>query len=202
MSTFIRSADFELRDDGRTLTGRIVPYGEVADIVERDPDTNELVRYREQFLKHSLAAMAQGFTARGGNRSRASNMFVPLLIDHSDRFDDMIGHAVELTDRDDGAYASFRLYEDDRLTKIRSVLTESHTGLSVKFLDVRNPRVIDGVVSRVQVLVSHVAATPCPAYASAGIESLRSTDERVAETPRLNSVREWLNEHRGASNVE
>ena len=37
--TFIRSVDFSLRDDGRTLHGRIVPYGEVADIAEIDDET-------------------------------------------------------------------------------------------------------------------------------------------------------------------
>lgn len=194
---FIRSAEFELRDDGRTLSGRIVPYGEVASIVERDEATSELLRYREQFLPHSFAAMAQGFRARGGDRSQRSNMFVPLLIDHSDRFDDMIGHAVELNDEDDGAYATFRLYDDERITKIRSVLSESHTGLSVSFRDIRPPKDIGGVISRVQVGINHVAATPRPAYANARIESLRNDGENtVLDTPRLNDVREWLQSQR------
>jgi HK97 family phage prohead protease len=194
---FIRSAQFELRDDGRTLFGRVVPYGETADIVEVDESSKDMVRYREQFLPHSLAAMAQGFKARGGDRSKSSNMFVPLLIDHNDRFDDLIGHAVELTDEDDGAYATFRLYDDDRITKIRSILTESHTGLSISFKDLRNPRIIDGVVSRVQVAMNHVAATPRPAYANARIESLRNdSTDNVPETPLLNSVREWLQAQR------
>lgn len=188
-STFIRSADFELRDDGRTLTGRIVPYGEVANVVEVDNETNELVRYQETFLPHSLAAMAQGFSARGGKF--ANGQFIPLLIDHNDNFDNMVGHATELRDEDDGAYASFRLYDDARITKIRSVLTESHTGLSISFRDVRTPRIVNDVVQRVQVFVAHVAATPSPAYENAGILAIRS-NECVPVTPRLNSVKEWL----------
>lgn len=193
--TFIRSVDFSMRDDGRTLHGRIVPYGEVVDIAEVDDTTNEVVRYREQFLPHSLAAMVQGFIARGGDSSKRSQCFVPLLIDHRDNFDSMIGQAVELTDGDDGAYATFRLYDDDRMTKIRSVLTESHTGLSVMFRDTRPPRMIDGIVSRVQVHIGHVAATATPAYAMAGIDSIRSSDI-PADTPRLSSVRQWLDEQR------
>lgn len=193
--TFIRSVDFSLRDDGRTLHGRIVPYGEVADIAEFDQSKNEIVRYREQFLPHSLAAMVQGFIARGG-ASKRSNLFVPLLIDHKDNFDSMIGQATELTDADDGAYATFRLYDDDRMTKIRSVLSESHTGLSVMFRDVRPPRMVDGIVSRVQVHIAHVAATPTPAYALAGIDSIRSNELPPEETPRLSEVREWLAEQR------
>jgi HK97 family phage prohead protease len=186
-STFIRSAEFELRDDGRTLTGRIVPYGEVANIVELDEATGELVRYQEQFLPNSLMAMSQGFQARGGK-------FVPLLIDHNDNFDNMIGHATELRSESDGAYGSFRLYEDDRIMKIRSVLTESHTGLSIAFRDTRAPKTIDGVVSHVQVHVGHVAATPSPAYQGATIEALRASQGAMVdpERPSLDGIRAWL----------
>jgi len=192
--TFIRSVDFSMKDDVRTLHGRIVPYGEVADIAEFDETRNEVVRYREQFLAHSMAAMVQGFIARGGT-SKRSNLFVPLLIDHKDNFDSMIGQATEMTDADDGAWATFRLYDDDRMTKIRSVLTESHTGLSVMFRDTRPPRIIDGIVSRVQVHIAHVAATATPAYVSAGIDSIRSNDP-IPDTPQLQSVRDWLNAER------
>lgn len=185
--TFVRMAEFSIRDDGRTLDGRVVPYGEVAHIVEMD-ETGELVRYDEQFLPHSLAAMAQGFKSRSFR-----GLHVPLVLDHNESFDSLIGHAVELESRDDGAYATFRLYDDSNITKIRSVLNESHTGLSVKFKDTREPKLIDGIVSRVQVFVAHVAATPAPAYAGAGISSIRSTDEPpVAITPTLDELKQWL----------
>lgn len=190
--TFYRSVDFLLRDDGRTLEGRIVPYNEPTNIVEANDETGTLDRYREQFLPNSMAAMVQGFNARGGNVSKRSNVFVPLLIAHTDNFDNMIGHAIELEERDDGAYATFRLYDDERITKIRSVLTESHTGLSVSFRDIKMPRMIDGVVSRVQVAINHVAATPTPAYAGAGIASMRETGEYLSGTPLLDEVTEWL----------
>lgn len=192
---YIRSVDFEMRDDGRTLEGCIVPYGVATDIAELN-EANEVVRYREQFLPHSLAAMVQGFRARRGDVSRRSNVFVPLLLDHRDNFDSMIGQAIELDDRDDGAYGTFRLYDDDRITKIRSVLTESHSGLSVSFRDTRSPKVIDGIVSRVQVAINHVAATPTPAYVGAAIESIREASDPTTETPLLNDVREWLQAQR------
>lgn len=190
-STFIRSAEFQLRDDGRTLTGRMVPYNEVADIVELDEESGELVQYREQFLPNSLMAMVQGFQARGGK-------FVPLLIDHQDKFDNMIGHAVELRSENDGAWGSFRLYDDERIKKIRSVLTESHTGLSISFRDTRAPKVIDGVISHVQVHVGHVAATPLPAYSKATIESLRDSGNHLVDGPRpcLDDVKAWLQQER------
>lgn len=192
----IRAGEFELRDDGRTVTGRLVPYGEVADIVELN-DAGEIERYREQFLPHSLAAMAQGFKARGGNASRQSNCFVPFLLDHHERFDAMIGHAVTLEDREDGAWSDFRLYDDANIVKVRSILTESHNGLSIAFHDVRAPKVIDGIVSRVQVHVGHVAATPVPAYMGAGIESMRNGELMPPSgTPMLDAVKAWLQSQR------
>lgn len=189
--TFIRTAEFQIRDDGRTLDGRVVPYGEIANIVEVD-ETGELLRYQEQFLPHSLAAMAQGFKSRSFR-----GLHIPLVLDHNESFDNLIGHAVELDSRDDGAYATFRLYDDTNITKVRSILNESHTGLSIKFKDTREPKLIEGIVSRVQVYVAHVAATPSPAYATAGIESIRSSDETpVAITPSLDDVKAWLQSQR------
>lgn len=197
-STFTRTAEFELRDDGRTLSGRIVPYGEVTEVIEFDDESQSMVRYHETFLPHSLAAMAQGFSARGGKF--ANGQFIPLLIDHNDAFDNMIGHCVELRDENDGAYGSFRLYDDMRIQKIRSVLTESHTGLSIAFRDIKNPRVVNDVVSRVQVFVGHVAATPSPQYQGAMITGLRSgidgPEAFVPTRPKLSDVRAWLDEQR------
>lgn len=188
--SFIRPAEFQLRDDGRTLEGMIVPYGEVADIAELD-DAGDVVRYREQFLPHSLYNMAQGFKTRGGK-----GMNVPLLIDHNESFERMAGFATMIESRDDGAFATFRLYDDSNIVKIRSILSESHTGLSIGFRDIRDPKLINGVVSRVQVFVGHVAATPVPTYANAAIGSIRSNEVVESPRPELESVREWLNRQR------
>jgi HK97 family phage prohead protease len=184
---FIPCEEFQLRgEDGRSLEGMIVPYEQVADVVEQDPETNRLVTYREQFLKGSLAAMAQGFKARG-------LLDVPLLIGHSDTFQARIGYATSLHSRSDGAWASFRIYEDSNLVKIQSMLKESHTGLSIAFRDTRAPRLIDGIISRVQVFLGHVAATPVPTYAGAGITAIRSQDDsQEAPRPLLDDVRAWL----------
>lgn len=189
--SFIRTAEFQLRDDGRTLDGIIVPYGEVADIVELD-DNGDVIRYREQFLPHSLYNMAQGFKTRGGR-----GMNVPLLIDHNDSLEHVAGFATMLESHDDAARATFRLYDDVNIVKVRSILSESHTGLSIGFRDIREPKLIDGIVSRVQVFVGHVAATPVPAYANASIGSIRSNDS-VVESPRpsLDDIRAWLEDQR------
>lgn len=180
--------------DGRTVEGRIVPYMEPAIIVEPNPLTGKLEKYREQFLPGSCARMVQGAKARG------SANFIKLLIGHTDSFDTDVGYAQSLREEDDGAYAVFRLHDDPtHLTKVRSMLRESHTGLSLNFADVKEPKVIDGIVSRVQVHVTHVAATPTPAYAGAAILAMR--EESLEEvptfgTPNLDAVKAWLEDMR------
>ena len=182
---FIPCDGFSLRDDGRSIEGMIVPYDQVATVVEPD-ETGKLVKYQEQFLRGSLAGMAQGFKARG-------LLDIPLLLGHTEEFNARIGFATGLESRNDGAWAAFRIYDDSNLVKIQSMLRESHTGLSIAFKDTRQPKLLDGVVSRVQVFVGHVAATPVPTYAGAGITAIRSQDDsQEAPRPALEAVRAWL----------
>jgi hypothetical protein len=74
------------------------------------------------------------------------------------------------------------------------MLRESHNGLSIAFHDTRPPKIIDDVVARVQVHIGHVAATPSPAYANAGITAMRDAAPELvlAGTPKLDDVSEWL----------
>lgn len=187
---FIPWDQFHFRDDGRTLEGMIVPYNQVAKVIDIDPETKQMQIYQEQFLTGSVAAMAQGFRARG-------MLDIPLVLDHYEtEAINRIGFAVNLDSRSDGAWAAFRLYEDTNLIKIQSMLRESHKGLSVAFKDTKAPKLINGVISRVQVFIGHVAATPTPTYASAGITSMRSDDGQECPRPLLDEVRAWLAQER------
>lgn len=182
-------------NDGRTVEGMIVPYGQPTEVVERS-DTGELIRYTEQFLPHSCLAMAQAVQRRG------NAAFIAFLMDHAEHdFNAKIGYASTLESREDGAWATFRLYRSGNLEKVVSMLEESHKGLSVHFGDRKAPKVIDGIVSRVQVQIDHVAATPTPAYVGAGITGFRSVEEMqlvAAPTPFLNEITEWLSTIRKA----
>lgn len=182
--------EWELRSDGRTVDGRIVPYMEVAHVVDRDA-SGQLVEFDEQFLPGSCAAMVQACEARG------NAAFVEFRLDHDEEnFDGLVGHATNLREREDGAHATFRLYESKDIDKVRSMLDSSHKGLSVKFKAIRTPQLIKGVVSHVQVAIKHVAATPIPVYAGAGITRLRAEDEPTFATPALDGVNAWLAELR------
>lgn len=171
--------------DGRTVEGRIVPYNEIATVVEVD-DTGKVIKYDEMFLPHSCARMAQGALARNNAH------WIKLLLDHDEGFDRWIGGGVMLWEEDDGAYASFRLHRDQNLDKVRSILEDTHSGLSIHFADIKPPREVDGVRQRVQVHIDHVAATPTPAYVGAGITAMRETGEPLIGTPHLDSVRQFL----------
>lgn len=178
-------------DDGRTVEGKIVPYNEPTRVTERDRVTGEFKTYNEQFLPRSCLAMAQSVHTRGNAG------FISFLMDHEEHdFNAKIGYAATLEDRDDGAYATFRLYRSRDLDKIVSMLEESHKGLSVNFADRKPPKVIDDIVSRVQVHIDHVAATPTPCYANAGIMSMREIQEFEALTPNLDAVKAWLEDIR------
>lgn len=190
----------ELQDDGRTVEGLIVPYESITEVIDIHPVTNKLEKFRECFMRESFMHAIQ-IAERRGNAG-----FISLNLEHNEHIrDGRIGYAKTIEERDDGAHAAFRLYESDDLPKVQSMLRESHTGLSIKFADLRPPKWIDGVVRHVQVALEHVAATPIPAYPEARILALRSDDEGdqlIAQLdearPHLDETRQWLDEMRKA----
>jgi hypothetical protein len=165
------------------MEGRFLPFAEQALVA--DPG---VVPYHEVFMPGCMTRMCQVA------RQRGNAGFIGLDLDHSEQFDHRIGYAREIEQRDDGGYGVFRLYEGAQLEKVRSMLAESHTGLSVNFHDVAKPRLIEGVTQRTQIHVVSVAATPMPSYAGAKVLSLRSIDEEAppVETPAFDEIREWL----------
>lgn len=161
------------------VEGRVVPFNQVATVIEHGE------RYREGFRAGSLTFMHQ-FAKQRGNAA-----WVHLNLDHDESLPARIGFARSFEQRDDGGWATFKLYPSADLPKVRSMLTESHTGLSVLFDDLAPPVDVDGVRWRTQVKILHVAATPIPVYAGAGITSVRAAgapDPSELLTPALD---EW-----------
>lgn len=179
----------ELDADGRQVFGRMFPFGEVAHIRELDDD-GALDEYDEEFLPGCTARMRQVAASRGG-----SPAWIRFTVDHGQTLADRVGYCRELTERDDGAYGAFKLYPTADLEKVRAMLGESHTGLSVEFTDIAAPLVDGALRRRRQINVDAVTATPIPVYASAGILAMRAVGEPLdGPTPNLERVRAMLAE--------
>ena len=185
--------DFEDRSDGRTVYGRIVPYGETIDFVDAY-DGNAVKR--ERFERGALRGQANGAWGR-----------VTLAFEHEPGFGNTIGYGKKMEERSDGAYASFRLYEPDA-DRARAMISESHRGLSLEFEEVTT-RIESGIHVRQQVYVRRVGIVPDPAYMGAQVLAMRhatvSTPESAASigeaqreaTPHLDALRAFLEGVRG-----
>ena len=181
-------AQLELSADGREVFGRMVPLNEVAHVREMVGDV--LDEYDEQFLPGCTERMRQTAKRRGGGPA-----WIGFTLDHDRSFDSRLGFCTDLVEADGGVDGTFRLYDDPRrLDKVRSMLAESHTGLSIEFTDVAPPHIDGALRSRRQIHIAHVTATPIPVYASAKIMAVRADGDVLASagTPNLDTVRAML----------
>lgn len=186
----IEQSTWHVRSDGRSVRGRIIPFGEVATVFERGE------RYLERFLPGCCERMMQW------QRGRGNAGWIGFNFEHDESIDARIGHAATLDVQGDGVWADFRVLPQRDLDKVRAMLEESHTGLSVMFDDIAPYRVLDGVRSRVQVMIKHVAATAWPVYRTAQIAQIRSdegselTAVEIDDRPALREVQAWLEAQR------
>ena len=178
----------ELDADGRHVYGRMFPFGEVAHVVEPD-EHGDRDEYDEEFLPGCTARMRQVAASRGG-----APAWIRFTVDHGQTLGDRVGYCRELVEHDDGAYGSFRLYPTADLEKVRAMLGESHTGLSIEFTDIAAPVVDGSLRRRRQINIDAVSATPIPVYESAGILAMRAGDPLDGPTPNLERVRAMLAE--------
>lgn len=185
--SFEQFEPLQLRDDGRSVYGLVVPWNTASSITERNA-AGEIETYDEAFLPTSFSQMETIA------KKRKNWGWIALRMDHDPSMDARVGFARSVTVDKKGAYADFRLYDGPQLEKVRSMLSESHTGLSVEFVDTAKPRRSDGgTVLRTQVYVSGVAATPMPAYTDAAVLAMREdVDVPPLRTPANDAVAEWL----------
>lgn len=153
--------------DGLTVYGRVVPYGEVT--IHQDDDGPP---YRERFIRGALSGMAN-YLHR-----------VKLGMEHESGYVSNVGRAVEIDERPDGAWVTFRLYRQDA-EKARDHLETTHRGLSLEFYSLHAPRASDGVLERRSVRVHRVAAVPDPAYKGAGVLAVRSQATDTEPDPQV-----------------
>jgi HK97 family phage prohead protease len=156
----------EVRDDGRTIVGVAVPYGQPTDIGP----------YTETFIRGAFADVDPAT--------------VPLTATHPRSGDQLpIGVAVELRNEPDGLYGSFKVSDvdlgNDVLTLVRD---KAVTGLSIGFVPVTDRWSRDRKsVERVRAILDHVAVVRSPAYPTARIATVRATQPPL--TPLLHLAR-------------
>lgn len=185
----LRSFDTTLAmsPDGREVVGRILPIGRRARIREPLPD-GTVDEYDELFLPGCTTKM------RDTARARGNAAWVRLTLDHETSFDHRIGYCTQLSESGDGVDATFVLHNDPaRIDKIRSMLAESHQGLSIEFDDITRHPPTGPLRERRQIQIFAVSATPIPVYSEARILALRSDDPLAGVgTPNLDRVRAML----------
>lgn len=176
------AAPLEPIGDGWTVEGIAVPYGVPALV----SDDGGATSYFEAFDRGAYARDCQ----KGGR-------WVNLMVGHSgDDGDRYLGRCVSLRESSDGLVSAFRLdrthpqAEEARAGELRgwSVSARVYRSRSVPEPDGRV------VVHREVCGLSHVAATPRPQYAGAGVAVARDHEfiTGPSPTPRLDEIRAML----------
>ena len=169
----------EVRDgagDGRTLVGRAVPYGQTATIAGG----------RERFMPGAFARQIAG----GADQLQR----VKLYDSHSARLSGQqpIGRTASLTERPDGAWGEWSLYQTTRANDaLELVRTGEVVGLSVGFkaLDGGTKRGTDGAYERYGAHMDHVVLTHEPAYSGAQVTAVRSAHPAAGYSRDLERAR-------------
>lgn len=170
MSIEVRTSpiQLELREDGRTLAGRVVPY-------------NVEVRVR------NFAEII-----RPGAFADARPEEIPLLAVH-DHESLPIGRALTLTDGPTGLDAELRVSKTRLGDEVLELVRDgAATGLSVGFIPEQDRwNAKRTVVERIRARLAEISITAFPAYADARIMAVREEQMRAdtARTPRLTVAR-------------
>ena len=162
-------ADMDMRGDGWTLYGRIVPFG-----------VRQLVRDAggEPYLERFAAGAFDRDVAKGGR-------WVNLRVGHYGADSDAyLGRCRELEALPGGLYGTFRIEDRDN-PLAEAARSGELRAWSVGAKVFRSRHVVDpdgrGVVEREQCAINHVAATATPQYAGAGV--LVARDHEVIGRP-------------------
>jgi HK97 family phage prohead protease len=167
----------ERSGDGWTVAGIVVPFERVTEV--SDDGVN---RYREVFDRGSF----DRDIAKGG---RWVNLMIGHAGDDGDRF---LGRCNALQARPEGLWGEFRLDRNHpRADEARNGELRSWSVAAAVYRKRTDP---PDVRRYLQCGLRHVAATPHPQYADAGVMAVREevTIDETPQTPRLDAARERL----------
>lgn len=175
------AAPLEPVGDGWTLDGLAVPY----DREQVVSDDGGATTYVESFTRGAFARDV----VKGG---RWVNLMVGHRGDDGDRY---LGRCVALAEADDGLHASIRL--DRSNPQAEAARSGELVGWSVSARVYRSRSTVRSgkrLVVREVCGLSHIAATPRPQYAGAGVLVARDHELVIGppETPRRDALRAFL----------
>lgn len=176
------AAALEPTGDGWTVEGLAVPY----DVATEVSDDGGASTYLEAFSPGSYSRD----TAKGG---RWVNLMVGHQGDDGERF---LGRCVRLAEERDGLVAAFRLDRSNPHAEEARAGELTGWSVSARVYKSRSVQRADGqrVVYREVCGLSHVAATPTPQYAGAGVLVSRDHELIVeaSPTPRRDELAAYL----------
>lgn len=169
--------------DRDTIRGRMVPWGVDAEVVDELPG-GRYDRYIESFASGAFDAQRTS-----GNRGTINK--IEFVETHTGGLG-KIGYALELDNRDDGAWAVFRVLPRHR-DDIAQMVDDGIDGLSVRFIPKRDGTRVEGRVGRLErrvrtdVHLEHVALVAEPTWSDARVLAMRALaaeDEAAAAAER------------------
>lgn len=168
------AVELELREDpatGLTVTGLVVPYNVETPITELRPDG--VLKYREVFVPGAF------------QRAQRVPYRTTLTYDHDTSVGNRLGYGLGFTETADGLVGQFKL-DGSTAAKARDILGSSHRSFSVGFWSLIPKAFTEragSLVVRESVALDHVAAVSEPAYAGAGVTSIRASDPGLDDDP-------------------
>ncbi len=166
----------EMADD-RTIDVRVVPFNEVA-VVADPPDFKQ---YKEQFMprvfdRQERAANRILLRVGFGHDGLDANGY------RKPGFSGVVGHGMELLNRDDGYLARFKMHPGAEADTARELVRDDVlTGVSAEFVPIKDRRTGDGILQRVKAHLDSVLLTYKPAYTKAQVLAMREEREVVDE---------------------
>ncbi len=161
--------------DGRTLTVRVVPFDEVADVAD-PPDWRP---YREQFMPGAFKAQEN---AAHRIRLRTDHAGIDGEGARKSGLSGVVGRGISLREANGGYEADFRfLNTAEADTALELTKDGGYDGVSAEFAPIRSVRTKDGIVQRVKAHLDSVALALGPAYSKAEILALREEQVTIDE---------------------
>jgi hypothetical protein len=148
--------------DGRTVDVLIVPYDEQIEHNDGFGGVPKGVVYREQWTPGVFA-----------HQDGAANR-VLANVEHEEGIRGVVGHGLELLERSDGFYGSFKIHDTPDGDKALLLIKEGvFSGVSVEARPRKSQRTVDGLVRRVKADLVNIAFTRIGAYKRAGVLAVR-----------------------------